>query len=287
MDQILRNTSAELSNTFYVNGVATDADGNVTVVATKANGTELANTLALSGVAGDGKYAWPLPPQAPLSILTLDWSGVFSGSQITVTTHAEIVGGFMFTLAEARQFRNDKIATGSTLGDRVSDEEILEARDEVTQFFERTTGVSFVPRYRREIHDGRNKSAIYLDRREVQTIQSITENGIALTEGVDFYAYPSGRLVREGSVWSGEAPRNIVVDYEHGYEITPLTIKRSALIVLHSMVVGSDLHDRKIFQQDESGIFRLSFPDSPNDRPTGIPYVDARLMEYATPWGVS
>lgn len=260
--------------------------GTVTVTVTRGDGTVIASDAATTD-NNDGTYRYDLDvnDNNQLDILTLEWTLV-SSSEVVVTQE-EIVGSFLFSLEQARAFRDEKLAIGGVLGDKVSDEEILQARDEITEFFETYTGVSFVPRYRREIHDGRGRAAIYLDRREVRKIRKLTEDGLVLTEGVDFDSYPSGRLYRDGSLWSDEGRRNVVVDYEHGYSATPLPIRRSALIVLHSMVVGSDLHDRKIFQQDESGIFRLSFPDSPGKRPTGIPYVDARLNEYLTPWGVS
>jgi hypothetical protein len=262
--------------------------GVVTVTITRENGTVIA-TDASTADNSDGTYNYILTvadnPQ--MDLLTLDWKITSTGE--VVTTYEEIIGKYLFSLEQARAFRDDKLATGDTLGDRVSDEDILEARDEITEFFENTTGVSFIPRYRREIHDGQGKSTIYLDRREIRTVQKLTEDGIILTEGTnnDFVVYPSGRLYREGAVWSDDGRRNVVVDYDHGFRTPPFPIRRAAMIILHSLVVGSDLHDRKIFQQDESGIFRLSFPDATNRRPTGIPYVDARLNEYMGPWGIA
>src|SRR5690606_13981537 len=137
----------------------------------------------------DGTYRYDLTvnDNNQLDILTLEWTLV-SSSEVVVTQE-EIVGSFLFSLEQARAFRDEKLAIGGVLGDRVSDEEILQARDEITEFFETYTGVSFIPRYRREIHDGRGRAAIYLDRREVRKIRKLTEDGLVLTEGVDFDSY--------------------------------------------------------------------------------------------------
>lgn len=281
IDQILRNTGAQLSNTFYVNGAAQDADGAVTVVATSADGTELANEQADDDVASDGKYEWTMPPQADLTRLTMKWTGTFSGTQVTATTYAEIVGGFLFTLAEARAFK-------TSLANEVKypNSTIIDVREEIAQLFENFCRVSFIPRYRRDVLDGDGKRAIYLPRREVRTIQSLTEDGTALTDGTDYYSYENGRLARWNATWSNLTPKNVVVDYEHGFEIPPGPIVRCALIVLEDLIVGSDIFNRAVSQTDEAGTIRLSYADDARNRPTGIPWVDARLNEYLDVWGV-
>lgn len=282
VDQVLRNVGAELSNTFYVNGSPQDADGAVTVVVTDAAGTEIANTTASDATAADGKYEWTMPPQANLTRLTLNWTGTFSGVSVTATTYAEIVGAFLFTTAEARAFQNGKLSDTN----KYTDAAILDVREEIAQLFENYCKVSFIPRYGREILDGNGKPALYLQRREVTAVQSLTEDGTTLTEGTDFYTYSTGRLLRYNAVWSQLTPQNVVINYEHGFDQPPGPIARCALLLATDHLVGSDLMDRAVSQTDDAGTIRLSFADDARNRPTGIPYVDARLNEYVNLWGV-
>lgn len=281
-DKILRNTSAELQTTFYVDGVATDADGDVTLIVTKPDATELFNGTADDATALDGQYEWNLTPQTDLTLLTLAWTGLFSTVSQTVTTYAEVIGQHLFSINEVRGFRQGKLSDDV----KYPNDDVVDVREEITQFLEQYCRVSFIPRYRREVLDGNGKSVMYLDRREVTAIQTVTEDGVSLVVGTDIVFSNEGRLVRKNAVWSTLDPQNIVIEYEHGYVTPPGPITRAALVLLDSYLVGSDLSDRKVSQTDDAGTIRLSFPDALRDRPTGIPYVDARLNEYANMWGV-
>jgi hypothetical protein len=105
LNRILISTTTDITVTFYVGGTPTSLDGAVSV-----NAVNTAGTVVISGGVGiptgtAGEYRYKLTPTAgtgTLDTLTVVWAGLLNGDPETVTTRVEIVGGFVFTIAEAR-----------------------------------------------------------------------------------------------------------------------------------------------------------------------------------------
>ena len=68
--------------------------------------------------------------------------------------------------------------------------------------------------------DGAHEQDLWLPAWPVSDVDSVTEDGTALTVDVDYIWYPSGRIHRLGRTWSAE-PKSIVVSYTAGYTATP------------------------------------------------------------------
>src|SRR5687767_3322430 len=102
MDRILRGTTATVSATFSVDGTGVDpVPDTATVQITRDNGTVLvATTLAASVTGQPGKFEFALTTAetALLDTLTATWVSSLG----TVETTIEVVGGFLFTIAQAR-----------------------------------------------------------------------------------------------------------------------------------------------------------------------------------------
>ena len=107
---------------------------------------------------------------------------------------------------------------------------------------------------------------------------SIATTGFTLSQ--------DGRLHYGNGIFTKDE-QNVVVTYEHGYEHPPAGVARAALLMTQALLVGTDIMDRSISHTDETGTYRLSYPDMQRDRPTGIPYVDATLHHYVETWGVA
>ena len=281
VDKVLRNSGAKLTVTFYIDGTATDADGAVTVTVTDAAGNALATGATATSETATGEYSWVLSPQADLKKLTLDWTGDFSTVTMSVRTYAEVIGQHLFSINEARTFRKDKLADDT----KYLTEDIIDIREEITDFFEKYCYVSFVPKYGQVTLDGDNNEVIYLKKAKVSSLLSVTEDDVSLTLS-DINVWEDGRLKKESGTWNS-GDRNIVVEFEHGYDRPPGMIVRAALVLLQSFMLGSDVVDRKITLTDDTGVYRLSFPDQQRERPTGIPFVDATLNEFVENWGVA
>lgn len=70
-----------------------------------------------------------------------------------------------------------------------------------------------------EVFDGEEKKDIFLRHIPVQSITTVTEDAVTLTEGNenDFVTYSNGQLRRVAIRWSGIKPQNISVTYVGGY----------------------------------------------------------------------
>src|SRR5690606_23834905 len=94
-----------LSVQFYRDGAPVDP-GDVTVTITNDAGETLVSDAATSGT-DDGPRSYVLTPAQTnqLDVLTVQWSGEIDGvPQSPPPTHVEVVGDYLFTLSEARNF---------------------------------------------------------------------------------------------------------------------------------------------------------------------------------------
>lgn len=270
-DQILRNTQATLEITF----TAGDATGAVTYTVTDANGTSVATGTATNETEA-GRYTFILAPQTAVKTLTIAWTGTWSGAVQSITTYAEIVGGHLFTLAEARAYDKAVLTSTTTYPDAA----IRETRAGITDLFEQVTGVSFIPRYGRTTLDGSGYE-LWLPHRQIRTLLSGSVDAVALTapQIAEIELYEYGRLYWTGG-WASTTRRNVTVAYEHGYQAVPWDIHLAALTFLRYVLVSSDISDRTISFTNELGSFRQAVPGT--KYPTGIPMVDAALSRYTS-----
>lgn len=277
MQRILRGTAATLS---YVNldteGSPAAANGAVTVRVVRADGTEVlpAGTATTAGT-GTGEFSVSLTPAqtALLDELTVTWTD----SDSSHTTKAEVVGGFYFSVGEAR-------ASDSTLENagKYPDADILAARAEVEQEFEEITGVAFVPRYHRILLSGSGKTSQRIPSRRIRAIRSVEVDGVAwTTSDVASVRFVGNVLARADGGFFPVGVRNIVVAYEHGWDRPPADVRRAALLRLRSLLNANKtgIPDRATsFTVTEGGTYRLA--TAGKDR-TGIDSVDAVLARYS------
>lgn len=83
-----------------------------------------------------------------------------------------------------------------------------------------------------ETLDGTGRGKLFLAEFPVTAIDSVVEDGTALTEGNedDFVWYSNGTLVRIGGNWVSKR-QAVVVTYTHGYATIPDSIKNITLAV--------------------------------------------------------
>lgn len=273
VSQILKNTAVTLEVTFSVG----NADAAVTVTVTRADGTAIA-TNAATTQAGSGRYTYALAPQTELDSLTATWTGTFGGTPQSVQTFAEILGGYLFALADARAF-GDKTLSDAT---KYPDADVRETRNRITDMFEQVCGCSFVPRYARDVLDGTNTDTIGVWNRRVNRVIAASVDGVALTsnELANTICRSSGWIVRKtGGIWQwGWGGRNVIISYEHGWATVPSDIQRVALELARYELVNNDITSRMVSLDNDLGSVRLSVPGT--KYPTGLPIVDATLARY-------
>jgi len=272
-DEILRRTQSTLSVTFYAGGVATSADGAVTVVALGANsGTVAAGTAVAVGTASPGAYNFTLAPQTDLDWLDVTWSGSFGSVAQSVVTEASIVGDFYVALSDIRALDSLSDATKYPIA------RLAEAREWFADKVEGFCDVSFVPRYCREVLNGDDTQIIILDHTRLRTIQSASVDGVTVTDLSKWYALQSGLLARDDGGYFPAGWRNIIIEYEYGYDSPPAQLREAALTAIRYKLLGdhSGIPERATSMTSEVGTYTLSLAGA--NRPFGIPEVDSVLL---------
>lgn len=270
--RILVTTEVTLTHTFYVDEVPTDLGGACTVTLKRLDGTTVTSGSATHpGPAG--VYTFPVPEQAAVDMLTMDWSGTLAGATVSVRDYVEIVGGFLFGLAEARA-KHPSIANTTAYPSSL----LAAKRTEVEQEAELICRRAFVPRFARLILSGNDTDRLPLPIgfTELRAVRAASINGTALAgadltglQGTDY-----GVIKRPGgAIWTS-GTNNIIVEIEHGLDYPPADLAEAAILRLRSRIAYtlSGIPDRALsFQVAEGGTFRLS---TPSKQRTGLPDVD-------------
>ncbi len=306
--RILRGTSASPRIEVYLDGALTNATAGPTVVVTRADGTVIAGLPAASNVS-TGIYEVLLTGAlgtGTLDVLTATWSGTWSGQVQTFTSVHEVVGAHLFGEVEVRNFGDKALSDTAAF----TSSAIAEARDRITDDFERICGASFIPKYAREIKDADRSNLLQptspLSRAGVQggtgwvgswvsgswywelpighrrpsKVVAVTADGIALgsSDLALIVMDPTGRLLRPAP-WSLFGRGNITVAYEYGWDRVPPKIKRAAMIKARYDLPAQDVSGRATsFMTDQGQFVRISVPGPMT--PTGIPEVDEALADY-------
>lgn len=176
---------------------------------------------------------------AELDRLTITWANPSVGE---MSTTVEVVGGFMFSIAELRA---ESTAFESTTNYPAA--KLAELRTTVEQALEDATGVAFVPRYGTAPLN--SDYTIYrTDLRRLRNSTTIVRNGKTL------------------------------VGYEYGMDYPPARVKQAALILAKSWGLKGPIDSRTTsFTSPETGI-TSSFVTTGR---FGIPEVDSVVDEYS------
>lgn len=279
--RILRGVAATLSfQNVDSEGTATAPAGAVTVGVTTADGTVILSTG--TATAGTGSAARTVAVTAAntasLGMWTATWTD--AGDSSAHTTLVEVVGGYVFSLADAR---NSDATLGNTA--KYTDAAILVARREVEDDFERICDVAFVPRYRRERLSARGR-AVMLPTPRPRVVRSVR---VYDSDGVTFTALTATELTAltvddSGLIHGTGLPSchdNVVVEWEHGHDRPPGKVKTAALRYLRMRLnePTSAIPDRATtFSVDQGGSYSLT---TASKWQVGIPDIDAELDRWS------
>lgn len=293
--QLLRATPASLSVTLLDStGEPRAAAGTVTVHVTRADGSDLLAAGSSTVVDSDDSTiytaALTAAQTAQLDILTAVWTD--NGVAVATTLH-EIVGGFYFTIAEARQLE-------PSLRDlaKYPNADVLEFRREVEEEFETIAGVAFVPRYAHIRISGTGTESIELPDgvTRLRTVRSV-RTYFSATDYIDATSDQLAAL--QPSEW-GEldwlvspidpaaglifayGQRNIVLGVEHGYDRPPATVKRAGVRRLRQRLNGAKSafpENAQRFTAENGATYTLARPTVFS---TGDDEIDAVLGRFAT-----
>ncbi len=277
LERVLQNTSSLVSKQFYSGSTPADP-GTVTVTVTRDDGTVLTGGTATG--TGSGPRSFQLSAATHnnlLDRLTLTWT---SGSLGTLTSTVEVVGEFLFALAEARQVRPLDNTTNYT------DAALTAMRTTVEDALEDACGCAFVPRYDSATLNGDRTSLLQLTPylRRVRWA-SITTAGVttALTAGelLNLSVNPAGFV--SGYGWP-TGYGNVTVGYEHGMDRPPERVRRAALLLAKVWLVSGPVDDRATsFSSAETGATYSMVVPGRGGSTFGVPEVDAVVDQYRIP----
>jgi hypothetical protein len=271
--RVLVTSRVTLSHTFYAGETPTDAAGVVTVTVKRLDGTVVTSGAATG--MGSGVYDFELAEQPLVDTLTVDWSGLVGGATVVVRDVVEIVGGFLFGLAEARSELRLAASydTGTLAVKRTSVE--VEAED--------IAGVAFVPRFKRRLLDGTGTPELCVPDVELRAVRAASYadraggvfTALGVAEVAEIAAQPEGVLIRDDRGTWPDGHRNVIVEYEHGLDMPPVTVRDAAILRLRSKLseTRTQIPDRAVsFTVAEGGVYRLT---TAGKRSTGYSEVDA------------
>lgn len=275
--RVLRTAQVVLSHTFYVDEVATDATGSVTVSVKRLDGTVVTSGTASGPVTHE--YSFTVPAQSQVDTLTVDWTATVAGASVTARDIIEVVGGFIFGLAEARAVPPALSLT------KYPTATLAQKRIGVENECEEICGQAFVPRFNRVqftvggVNAGPVRTTLALPHINVRTLRAVTVDGTAQNL--------TGLVVSESGVVSGLAiatttvtGSKVIVEYEHGMEYPPEDLKDACMLRLRSRLTQGDngIPQRALsFSVADGGVYRLS---TPAGNRTGIPEVDGVYERY-------
>jgi len=272
--RVLRTAAVALTHTFYVDETPTDASTGVTVAVTRLDGTGVSSGAATH--PGTGQYAYTVPGQANVDMLVVEWTATsIGGAVVTATDYVEVVGGYLFGLAEAR-------ASDPTLTNPVTypTSMLAEKRFEVEEECEEICRQAFVPRFARETLSGTGTDRLGLKHMMLRRLRSVTVSGVAWSSPTVAAVPPSEHGIARlpGGIWPAGVG-NIVVEYEHGWDRPPERISAAAMLHLRYLCnqPRTGLPDRVSSYTNESGTIIAAPQDE--SRP-GYPDIDAVYKRY-------
>lgn len=279
---ILQGSSVTLSAQFTSDGAVADPGVTTVGIVNVAGETVVASGTATAG-SGAAARTYALSATDDLDILTATWTTANLG---TLTTTHEVVGRFLFSISEARAFDGAAMSNTTTYPTAA----IEEARARITDQFEEICGVSFIPRYRREVFNGNGAGALIIHRHKVTDIRSVEYRefgGTAWTaltadEIADVFPEGWGYVFRESMGTFAYGRRNIRIGYEHGFNPAPFEVKDAALRAARYQLVKSNINSRAISITTEQGSEQLWTPGL-SGRGKAInpdPIVDEVLQRY-------
>jgi hypothetical protein len=280
--RVLRTAAATLTRTIYVDETPTDAAGAVTVAVTRLDGTAVTSGNATH--AGTGVYTFVLPGQAQLDHLNVEWTGSVGGGTVALADRVEIVGGFLFGLAEARA---SDMSLASTVTYPTST--LAAKRIEVEQECDRLCGWSFVPRFARAVLAGTGTDTVSLPDRAIRALRSVKTRSTPAEAytSVPNLAYlavsPGGTLTRYDGGLFPAGYGSTVVEYEHGLDNPTTDLADAAMTRLRSRLNmhRSGIPDRTSSYTDANGAtYRVVRPTRGT---TGLDEVDAVYQRYEAP----
>jgi hypothetical protein len=281
LERILQNTPGTVSQQWYEDGVAVDP-GTVTVGITRADGTTVVapGTATTGSGTGARSFALTTTHTALLDSLTVTWVSATKG---TLGSQVDVVGGFVFSVAQARAIRPlDNTTTYTTA-------RIVEMRTLVEDALERELGYALVPRYSLDWLEqwgsawgawGEMPLRPYTTAVRTLTIDGVAATGMTLRRPGT--VTPTLRYTTGFARWS-----DALVGLEHGQPVTEAEATQAALTLAKTWLVSGPVDDRATAASTADGFtYALATPGRGGSI-FGVPMVDSFVQRASLRAGVA
>jgi hypothetical protein len=263
--RFLSGRAATLRHTFL------DDEEPLAVPAVSVTVRDASGATVYTGSATSSGDEWSATlPLLPQGVYTASW---VAGEVAADEDRFEVVGGFLFTIPEAR---NSDIDLADR--DRFPTAEVRHYREVVEAEFETITGRSFTPRVTRAEVEADGTRSLYLGYLDVGAVAAVDGPSGPL-DATGWAVDPLGFLKAPYELPDGD---RFTVTFTYGFVLVPEDVKRAGLIRLRSLLTAerSGIPDRATsFVAAEGGNFTLATPGRGGSE-TGIPEVDATLKRY-------
>lgn len=289
-----RTAAYLLTHTFYLPGTetATDPTGTPTYTVTSAAGATVASGNATVVGGSSGQVTLTVPAQASVDLLTVAITATVGGASLIEYDTVEVVGGFLFGLAEGR-------ASDSSLTDpeKYPTSALEWARAAAEWECERILDRTLVTRYAFTTLDGTGTNQIVLpgpdvDRsfRDFVRLRSVSVAPQVDETFVDFSAAELADVAvdPDGTAWrsSGDVytwgRQNVRVGWEYGRTLAIQRDLKEALLTRFRFwcnVRRSGIPDRTTsYTTVDGNTYRVALPGA---YATGVPDVDAVYSGYS------
>lgn len=259
-----------ISATWHDEGGAIVDPGAVTIRVDRADGTNLvpAGTATSGTGAAARTFTLTASDTALLDNLTAVWSSSLRGS---LTTHVEVVGGFLFDISDARALKPlDNVAAYPAA-------RIVAERTAAEMMLEDSCGVAFVPRYARRTVRGDGTRTLLLPHARVRAARSIAVDGVAFSAA----EIAAVRVRSVGLEAARPLPRgsSVAVSYEHGHDSPPPFVSRAALLQARRWLMEQPFDERTTRVETDAGT--ISLLSAGRYGPSDLPEVNAAIAQYS------
>jgi hypothetical protein len=271
MERILAGVAGSYSTTIYdSSGAVVTPGGAVTADVVGPDGVAISGSPFTASVDPTTHAISISLPALTLGVYDVTWH-LPTPTAGTVPGEFEIVGGFLFSVKELRDYDS----AFANLDAQIA----RDTRTEVEQRFEGWMGRAMVPRGEYESVNGTGMTTLILKHIDLRRVVSLTEDGISRTPGTDFMVRPQGILERPfGRRWSTLTPLNVIVRYEYGMDEPPKPVNRAALRYARYLLASGGALDKwerfSARQTEEGTLYAAPFS------PTGLPDVDGVLADF-------
>lgn len=270
--QVKKGSTDTLTAVFYDGGEVPVDKGAVTVSVASDVGTVLQTGSATNS---SGTYTFTLNTTATANLdrLAVTWTA----STAVQTTHVDVVGGFYFDLADLRAMKDlSSMSTYPT-------DRLRAARAWIEEIIDRQCGTSFVHRYHRDI---RTRVHGLLSKPYTRSLLSVTVDDA--TVDLDTIALDDVGAIWWAGTGSRWCPAGYTSDirYTAGWaDACPGDLRDVALQAARWRLISTDgqsgIPSRATSITNEFGNVTLATASAEYNRPTGIPDVDAVIVDWA------